>query len=524
MRRILKRVAVASIVVPVLVLGVIAMGHTQDAGARLFQQVFSRVEHDAIDTLGSQELYEKAARGLIDQLGDPYADLYSPEQLARFSRQAIGNAYGGVGMQIEDQQGMITVMRVFPNTPARSAGVQAGDRIIGVDGQSTRGWKIDAVSNALLGTPGTKVNATFARVGVDEPIHVEFTRARVHVPAVPYTLMMAGDVGYIPLQRFNDAAAGEVEQAMDTLSKQGARAFVLDLRGNPGGSLDQAIDIADLFVPKGDEIASVRYRSQPEDVFWARRDPLQLDVPTIVLADGYTASASEILAGALQDHDRALVVGTTTFGKGVVQNLFPLDGGWALKITTGKWYTPVGRSIQREKLGNAVQGANADTTAPRPIYHSDSGRVIYGGGGITPDLVVEPDTLTAPEQTLMREISPHSQQSYVSLYDLALSVKDSVAPGFQIKPEWRARYLKDLREAGVKVDSATYAGASDLINQWLVQRIASLAFGDSTAFRREAQYDTQLQTALDLLHSGHTLHDLFALAQQRKSTGAGQGS
>lgn len=521
MRRNLKRAAVVSVVVPILVFGVMAMAHTQEAGARLFQQVFSRVAHDGIDTLGSQELYEKAARGLIDQLGDPYADLYTPQQLARFSRQTIGNSYGGVGMQIEDQQGMITVMRVFPSTPARSAGIRAGDRIIGVDGQSTRDWKIEEVSNALLGTPGTKVSATFSRVGVQAPIHVEFTRAHVHVPAVPYALMLSGDVGYIPLQRFNDAAAGEVAQAMDRLGKEGARAFVLDLRGNPGGSLDQAIDIADLFVPKGDEIAAVRYRSQPEDVFWAQRAPLMADIPTIVLTDGYTASAAEILTGALQDHDRALVVGTTTFGKGVVQNLFPLDGGWALKLTTGKWYTPVGRSIQRESLGNAVKGADEDTTSPRPIYHSDLGRVIYGGGGITPDVVVDADTLTTPEQKLMRELSPKSQQTYVTLYDLALTVKDSVAPNFQVKPEWRARYFHDLKAAGVDVDSSTYTDASNLVNHWLEQRIASLAFGDSTAFRREIGDDAQLQAALNLLHSGHTMHDLFALAQQRRQ---GQGS
>jgi carboxyl-terminal processing protease len=520
MRRNLKRAAVAAVVVPVLLFGVIAMAQTQEAGARLFQQVLSRVAHDGIDTLGSQELYEKAARGLIDQLGDPYADLYSPEQLAKFSRQTIGNEYGGVGMQIEDQQGMITVMRVFPNTPARSAGVQAGDRIVGVDGQSTRDWKIEEVSNALLGTPGTKVSATFARVGVEQPIHVEFTRARVHVPAVPYAILLSDSVGYIPLQRFNDAAAAEVQQAMQRLSLEGAHAFVLDLRGNPGGSLDQAIDIADLFVPKGKEIAAVRYRSQPEDVFWARRDPLMPGVPTIVLANGYTASASEILAGALQDHDQALVVGTNTFGKGVVQNLFPLDDGWALKLTTGKWYTPVGRCIQRETLGNGVKGADQDTTGPKPIYHSDSGRVIYGGGGITPDLVVKSDTLTTPEQKLMRELSPHSQQTYISLYDLALSVKDSVSPDFQVKPAWRARYFHDLTSAGVDVDSATYAAASDLVDHWMVQRIASLAFGDSTAFRRDIASDAQLEAALALLRSGHSMHELFALAEQRRS---GQG-
>jgi carboxyl-terminal processing protease len=253
-------------------------------------------------------------------------------------------------------------------------------------------------------------------------------------------------------------------------------------------------------------------------VFWARRNPLMPGVPTIVLADGYTASASEILAGALQDHDQALVVGTNTFGKGVVQNLFPLDDGWALKLTTGKWYTPVGRCIQRETLGNGVRGADQDTTGPRPIYHSDSGRIIYGGGGITPDVVVQPDTLTTPEQKLMRELSPHSQQTYVSLYKLALSVKDSVGPGFQVKPEWRSRYFHDLKAAGVDVDSSTYVAAAPMVNRWLVQRVASLAFGDSTAFRREITDDAQLEAALDLLRSGHSMHELFALAEQRRGS------
>lgn len=524
MRRKVTMAVSVLVLVPVLVGSFFLDGQTQESGARLFRQVLSRVANDGIDTLSAQELYERAARGLIANIDDPYADLYSPEELAQFSRQTIGNAYGGVGMQIEDQQGTVTVTRVFPNTPAEGAGVIAGDRIAGVDGRSTRGMRLDDVSEALRGVPGTKVRATFVRAGVEAPIDIELTRAQVHVPAIPYAVLLTPDVGYIPLQRFNETAADEVETRIKELRRQGARSFVMDLRGNPGGSLDQAIGISDLFVDSGQEIARVRYRSQPEEVFDGRRDPVQRDVPVVVLTDQFTASASEIVAGALQDHDRALVVGTRSFGKGVVQNLFPLEDGWAMKLTTGKWYTPVGRSIQREReraLDDENPHDEADSLAQRPVYHSDAGRVVYGGGGITPDLIVQPDTLTTSEQEFMRVVGPQSQSSYVALYELALELKGQVSPGFTVRPEWRDAYYQRLVDAGVELDRPLFDGAAELVDRWIGSRVASLAFGDSAAFRRQASRDTQVQAALDLLGSGRTLSELFALAEQRRDSGTG---
>src|SRR5690606_10934663 len=354
--------------------------------------VFQHIERNAVEPLDRNAVYEMATRGLIEQLDDPYAALYSPEEIARFSREQVGSAYGGLGMQIEDQRGVATVTRVFPNTPAERGAVRPGDRIIEIDGESTRGLKLEEVSGRLLGRPGTDVEVAFARAGVDEPIRGRFTRAVVHVPAVPFAIRLDGDVGYIPLQRFNENATEEVAEALRSLRRQGASSFILDLRGNGGGSLDAAVDISDLFLQRGQGIVTVRYRNQPTDEYRARGRAVLGNEPLVVLVDGYSASASEIVAGALQDHDRAAIIGTTTFGKGLVQNLYPLDGGWALKLTTGKWYTPSGRLIQKDPARQREAGAVA-VAEPQQIFHSDGGRPLAGGGGIVPDLVVEPDTL-----------------------------------------------------------------------------------------------------------------------------------
>jgi hypothetical protein len=196
----------------------------------------------------------------------------------------------------------------------------------------------------------------------------------VHIPAVPYALVLDGGVGYVPLQRFNASAAAEVASALVRLGREGARSFVVDVRGNTGGDMDQSLAISELFLKQGQELASLRWRGDSVDRYAARRPALVPDAPVVVLTDGSTASASEIVAGSLQDHDRALVIGTPSYGKGLVQSLYPLDGGWALKLTTAKWYTPSGRSIQRERLADGRPVAIADSA--RPVFRSDGGRPV----------------------------------------------------------------------------------------------------------------------------------------------------
>jgi len=491
-------------------------------GSRLFAQVMQKIEDNAVDSLSRSAIYEKAARGLVKNLKDPYADLYSPEELASFQRNTLRNNYAGLGMQIEQQDDQIVVARVFPNTPAANGGLQPGDHIIQIDTASVIGWRTQEVSAKLVGQPGTSVEVTVRRQGVSQPIKGKFTRAVIRVPAVPFTLVLEGNVGYIPLQAFNDAASEDVGRALLDLRSRGARSFVIDLRGNGGGSLDQALDISNLFLKAGQEISSVRHRGREPEVYTANRpSPLVDSMPVVVLEDGGTASASEIVAGSLQDHDRALVVGTTSFGKGLVQTLFPLEGGWAVKLTTGKWYTPSGRSIQAEhdrleddrfvEYARDTAGTR-DSTHKRPVFKSDAGRTILGGGGITPDISITPDTANVAERELGKAVAPTFQAWYLTLYNYALELKPTLKPDFSITPAMREEFFNRLLKAKVAITRSQFDAAQEVVDRNLEQRLASLAFGDSTAFRRGIRQDEQLGKALELLARGPTQRQLLAMA------------
>ena len=339
-----RRSTIAALaLLPIIAGGFLAQDRAQVDGARLLDQVFTLVSNRFVDSVGQAALYEKAARGVVKELNDPYSELFSPKELAAFSQQTNGK-YAGIGMQIQDLQGAITVSTVFPHTPAEAGGVREGDRIIYVDSLSTRGWTTQKVSDYLIGQPNTKVTVKFSRPGVPEPITMNFTRQVIHIPAVPYAMMLDQKIGYVPVQRFNETSSQEVADAVTRLQKEGAKGIVLDMRGNPGGILEQSIAMSNLFLRNGQEIVSVRGRGADPQSYGTTGNVVFPSIPLTVLTDEGSASASEIVAGALQDHDRALVVGSTSFGKGLVQTLFPLDDGYALKITTAKWFTPSGRS------------------------------------------------------------------------------------------------------------------------------------------------------------------------------------
>lgn len=516
-------VAIAVVALPLAAGGSMLQRREATDAARLFAQVFARIAADAVDSVTPDAMYEKAARGLVKGLNDPYADLYSPQQLSSFSRNSLGNSYGGVGMLIEDQQGTFAVAKVYPHTPAEAGGVQLGDRIVSVNGVSTTGLKLEGVSGRLTGTPGSSVRVTFARGGVAQPIESDFTRAVVHIPAVPFAVMLDDRIGYIPVQKFNETSGGEVETALRQLAGEGARSFVLDLRGNGGGDFDESLLMANLFLKRGQDIVTVRSRSTVPVVSRAVEQPIVPDAPLVVLTDGYTASASEIVAGALQDHDRGVIIGTTSFGKGLVQSLFTLEGGWGLKMTTGKWYTPSGRSIQRERKlledGRLVEvvpdSLETDSVRKaRPAFKSDAGRVVYGGGGITPDVIVPADTITDAEQAFLKSLAPKSQESYLVLYRTALEQKGTVQPAFTVQQTWRDSVYSRLTRAGVQISRPAYDAARELVDRDLERRIAAMAFGDSSAFRRTISYDTQLKRAVELLRSAGTQRELLVAATQ----------
>ncbi|MEP6621821.1 MAG: S41 family peptidase [bacterium] len=517
MRR--RPVFLALLLLPVVAGGFLVQNRATTDSAALLDEVLNLVSQRFVDTVGSAALYEKAARGLVKELNDPYSELFSPKERAGFSQQTSGK-YAGIGMQIEDQQGAITISKVFPHTPAEEAGIREGDKVLYVDTLSTRGWTTQKVSDYLIGTPGTKVTVKFGRPGVPDPIVSSFTRRLIHIPAVPYAIVLDNRIGYVPVQRFNETSAEEVQTAVAQLQKEGVHGVVLDMRGNPGGFLEQSIAMSNLFLKGGQEIVSVRGRVGAPQVYTTRGNPVFATLPVSVLTDEYTASASEIVAGALQDHDRALVVGTTSYGKGLVQTLYPLDGGYALKITTAKWFTPSGRSIQRERKfvnGRFVEAVpdSGETEAKkkaRPAYKSDAGRVVYGGGGVAPDVIVQGDTLTTAEQTFARALAPKSQDVYVTIADYALELSRNAPKNFKVLPAWRDELYRRLVAKGVKLERPPYDSASRYVDRLLDQRIARYVGGDSTAKRRDLIFDAPLRKALELMEKGGSQRDLFTLA------------
>jgi carboxyl-terminal processing protease len=528
MRRFPRKLATVGVaLLPLVAGGFLLQSGAERQGDRLLDQVFSYVQSRFVDPVSTQDLYEKAARGLVEELNDPYSELLAPKDLKRF-QATTGGKYGGVGMQIEDQQGWITVSTVFPHTPAERQGVRVGDRIVHADTLSVRGWSLSQTSDYITGTPGTKVTLTFARPGVTEPIKMTFTREVIHVPAVPYAIMLDNRVGYVKLQRFNESAADDVERSIRDLTRKGARSILLDLRENPGGILEQSLEVSNLFLKRGQPILSVRGRvGNPLD-YAAQNEPVLPSLPLVVLTDETSASASEIVAGALQDHDRAVIIGQTTFGKGLVQSVFPLDGGYALKLTTAKWYTPSGRSIQKDRKienGRIVVEAfdSTETEAAkknRPAYKSDAGRIVYGGGGITPDIIVPDDTLTTLEQQVARATlaGPKFPVAHATVHDYTMELARQARPDFQVQPQWRDELYRRLQAKGVTVDRAQWDASSRYVDTQLEQRVARLAFGDSTAKRRSLKYDAPLRKALEVVNRGQTQRDLFTIAAAEAAT------
>ena len=513
-----KLVIVAVLALPFIASGFLLQSRAARGGAVLLDQVLGLVSERFVDTLPEDAMYEKAARGLVRELNDPYSELLSPRESKQFSTRTDGR-YGGLGMTIEPRDGGIAVVNVFPNTPAERGGVREGDRIIQVDTMSTKGWTTQKASDVLTGTPGTKVRVKFARPGVTEPIETEFTRAIVLVPAVPFAIMF-GNVGYIPLLTFNEHATTDLEAAIKKLQASGAKGVILDVRGNPGGRLEQSLSISNLFLRQGLELASMRYRSGENQVYNAQRAPALPNTPLIVLTDERAASASEIVAGALQDHDRAVVVGQTTFGKGLVQSVYPLEGGYHLKLTTAKWFTPSGRSIQKERKfidGQFVEDTTSDSLETdaskksRPVYRSDAGRPVYGGGGITPDVIVQDDTLLTSEQALLKALAPKASDFITVLRDYALELSKSAPRDFNVQPSWTEELRKRVVARGVEVDPTLWVGGSRYLSQQLEFWITRYAQGDSAATRRRLKYDAPLRKALDMMNKGQNQKDLFAM-------------
>lgn len=493
--------------------------------ARLFDDVLAHVADYYVDSLDERRLYQMAIDGMLDQLNDPYSVFLKPDDFRQLSEATTGN-YSGLGIQIDVRGGWITVIAPLPDTPAERAGVQTGDRIVELDGRSTEGWNQEQAVKELRGPAGTNAQLVIRRTGVDKPITYKLTRATIHIRSVDprITMMLSERVGYIALSPVSESSTREVAQAIDTLLKQGMKSLIFDLRNNPGGLLDQGVAVSDLFLDPGKPIVETRGRAPGSSHEFSDSKPQSWPrLPVVVIVNGGSASAAEIIAGALQDHDRAVLVGTPTFGKGLVQSFWRLTPETGLKLTTARWYTPSGRTIQRatrteaeqeEQVIAAQRGQDIkpDTTL---IFHTDAGRTVYGGGGIRPDIYVVADTFTTAERTFIRALGDKIPLYGDALTGYAIELKEGnrlASPNFTVTEGMVDEVIRRIRAKGAELPDSVIAGARTLIQQELGYEAARYVFGRSAEFRRRRADDQQVKRALSLADRAKSPQDLLTLA------------
>lgn len=499
------------------------------ATAQLLQEVVEFVSHGFVDEHDEGDLYRMAIDGMLQGLGDPHTGFMPAEEYENLRITTEGE-YGGLGISIAKRNGWVTVITPLPGTPGERAGLRAGDQIIEVNGESTRGWSDDQAVARLRGPRGSPVDIKVARVGADEPIAFRIVRDEIHIKAVPTKYMVSPGIGYVEMNVFSESSTAELRAAVQELSQQGAKGIVLDMRLNHGGLLDQGVSVSDLFLERGDMVVETRSRvaNQNQRLNASSRDEFPR-LPIVVLVGPQSASATEIVAGALQDHDRALILGQTSYGKGSVQTLYRLpDNNW-LKLTTARWYTPSGRSIQgpygidhpMEDLDTGIEpgASQEDTTRERPEYRTESGRVVLGGGGITPDLVVVPDTMSSAERALVEVLVQDHAATYAEVrFSFGVRYAEAhpeLQPGFTVTPGMLDAYYQALAEGGVEVDRAVYDGARRWVAAQIGDEITVSKWGVAEARKRSNTRDVQVGTAVDLLQRANTPESLFELAAAR---------
>jgi len=356
----------------------------------IFATLFKEVNTYYVDEISPDDMVKTGITAMLSSL-DPYTDFISEDEFDDFRTITTGQ-YGGIGALVGKRDGYSTIIMPFKGFPAYRAGIQIGDRVLKIDGQDIVGSYSDNISNLLKGPVNTPITLTIKRYGIEEPVDVPLVREKITINNVPFYGLFHEDIGYIRLSDFTTEAGKEVRNALIDLKKQGAKRIVLDLRGNPGGLLDEAINVSNVFVKKGSEIVTTKGKMKDwNKTYKAYQDPVDVEIPLAVLVNGGSASAAEIVAGVIQDYDRGVLIGRRTFGKGLVQATRPLAYNSQLKITTAKYYIPSGRCIQaidyahRNPAGSVAKIPDSLMVA----FKTSNGRIVYDGGGVNPDITAE---------------------------------------------------------------------------------------------------------------------------------------
>jgi carboxyl-terminal processing protease len=467
-----------------------------------FAEVYSVVEQNyAQPVSGDKTIYNGALPGMLRVL-DPHSNFFDPRQYGLLREQQQGRYYG-VGMLVGIRDDKPIVVKVYDGSPAHGKGLRAGDILVTVDSRSTSGLSIDAISDILKGPKGTTVNITVSREGAEKVLEFAVVRDEIRQNSVDLQFMLRPGVGYIHINGFQETTGEEVTTALKQFGELDG--LVLDLRQNPGGLVNEGVAVADKFLKKGAVIVSHRGRSSPEKTYRAAHGNSGKEYPIVVLVNRGTASAAEIVAGALQDHDRALILGETTFGKGLVQTVYPLSENTGLALTTAKYYTPSGRLIQREYAGVSLYDYyyhhdDENGTASHEVKLTDSGRTMYGGGGITPDIKFTPLKNTRFQDQLLQRFAFFN---FAKRYLATRQVDRNFEADDLVLQEFR-KFLDEQKIAFVEADLVE---AHDWIKASIKSELFVNSFSQQDGLLVRTQADPIVERALELLPKAKELAD-----------------
>jgi carboxyl-terminal processing protease len=501
---------------------------------RVFSAALSAIEDNYVGDVESDRLVYGAISGMLQTL-DPHSSFMDPRSYAQMRERQEGRYYG-LGISIVVVDGEITVATMFEGSPAYQKGLRRGDIIARIEGEDTKGWTSDQAVRRLRGPRNTPVKISIKRSGYTDLIDLEVVRDEIHIPTVPAAFMIDAQTGYIRLQDFGENTDQELGRALRDLTQKGMKRLVFDLRGNPGGALDQAIKVSNRFLPRGDLIVYTRGRVPNSDQdYRATERSDYLNVPMVVLVNRNSASASEIVAGALQDHDRGLIVGETTFGKALVQSVYRVSQGAGVAVTTARYYTPSGRLIQRPWDGSFDEYLTYSLRDQDPnVQHkaedlklTDGGRKVYSGGGVEPDRrfdgPVDGFNPTRFGRTLWtRQLFDYFAQRFQRRGDTRIAPSTTtkpreLGPDFVVDEAMLAEFKEFVRTSRVRIDEDAWQKDLEFIRAMIRYEIDLDLFGVEASRRNLSSKDPQLQFALTLFPEAQQLLQMSQTTPQRRA-------